>query len=72
MARMSFLEHLEELRKRLLLAMGGVGVAFFICLLFSDELWDLVEGPATRALMDLHVVPPTLKLISPMDMFQIM
>jgi sec-independent protein translocase protein TatC len=71
MARMSFLEHLEELRKRLLLAIGGVGVAFFICLLFSDELWDVVFGPAHRALVDLHVVPPTLKLISPMDTFQI-
>src|SRR6202167_575672 len=28
MARMSFLEHLEELRKRLLLGIGGIGVAF--------------------------------------------
>jgi sec-independent protein translocase protein TatC len=72
MARMSFLEHLEELRKRLLLAIGGIGVAFFACLLFSDELWAIVDGPADRALRDLHVVPPTLKLISPMDTFQIM
>ena len=72
MARMSFLEHLEELRKRLLLAMGGVGVAFFVCLLFSDELWSVVMGPASRALQDLHVNPPTLKLISPMDTFQIL
>lgn len=71
MARMSFLEHLEELRKRLLLAIGGVGVAFFVCLLFSDELWEVVFGPAKRALMDLNVNPPTLKLISPMDTFQI-
>src|SRR5580693_4762992 len=39
MARMSFLEHLEELRKRILLAVGGIGVAFFLCLFFSDELW---------------------------------
>jgi sec-independent protein translocase protein TatC len=72
MTRMSFLEHLEELRKRLLLGVGGVGVAFFICLLFSDELWNVVFQPAGRALTDLHVVPPTLKLISPMDSFQIM
>src|SRR5581483_10801499 len=28
MTRMSFLEHLEELRKRLILAIGGIGVAF--------------------------------------------
>lgn len=72
MARMSFLEHLEELRKRLLLAIGGVGVAFFACLFFSDELWDVVFQPAGKALTALHVNPPTLKLISPMDSFQIM
>jgi len=72
MARMSFLEHLEELRKRLLLAIGGVGVAFFLCLFFSDELWSIVVGPATAALIHLKVNPPTLKQISPMDSFRIM
>lgn len=72
MARMSFLGHLEELRKRLLLAIGGVGVAFFACLFFSDQLWDIVFEPAGHALRALKVNPPTLKLISPMDSFQIM
>jgi sec-independent protein translocase protein TatC len=72
MARMSFLEHLEELRKRLLLAIGGVGVAFFLCLFFSDELWAIVFAPAGAALTHLKVNPPTLKLINPMDSFQIM
>jgi len=72
MARMSFLEHLEELRKRLLLAIGGVGVAFFLCLFFSDQLWTIVVGPATAALIHLKVNPPTLKQISPMDSFRIM
>jgi sec-independent protein translocase protein TatC len=72
MARMSFLEHLEELRKRLLLAVGGIGVAFFLCLFFSDELWSIVFAPAGAALTHLHVNPPTLKLINPMDSFQIM
>ena len=71
MARMSFLEHLEELRKRILLAIGGVGVAFFLCLFFSDELWQFVVAPATSALQHLHVNPPTLKQISPMDSFRI-
>ena len=42
---MSFLEHLEELRKRLLLAIGGVGVAFCLCLVFSDQLWYIVVSP---------------------------
>jgi sec-independent protein translocase protein TatC len=72
MARMSFLEHLEELRKRLLLGIGGIGVAFFLCLFFSDELWAVVFAPAGAALKHLGVVPPTLKLINPMDSFQIM
>lgn len=72
MARMSFLEHLEELRKRLILALGGVGVAFVLCLLFSDQLWSIVFEPAGAALRALNVNPPTLKLISPMDAFQIM
>ena len=72
MARMSFLEHLEELRKRLLLAVGGIGVAFFLCLFFSDELWQIVVSPATNALIHLHVNPPELAQISPMDSFRIM
>src|SRR5579872_1841880 len=63
MARMSFLEHLEELRKRLLLAIGGVGVAFFGCLFFSDELWNFVRQPATAALIHLKVNPPVLRQI---------
>lgn len=71
MSRMSFLEHLEELRKRLLLALAGVGVAFVICLLFSDQLWEIVFQPAGAALRALHA-PETLKLISPTDAFQIM
>ena len=72
MAQMSFLEHLEELRKRIILAVGGVGVAFFVSLIFSDELWQVVFEPAHAALVHLGVNPPTLKLISPMDSFQIM
>jgi sec-independent protein translocase protein TatC len=71
MAKMSFVEHLEDLRKRLIYAVGGIGVAFFLCLLFSDELWYLVRQPAARALMDLGVNPPNLHQISPMDTFQI-
>ena len=72
MAQMSFLEHLEELRKRILLGVGGVGVAFFVCLIFSDELWAVVFAPAGAALRHLGVVPPELVQISPMDAFQIM
>ena len=72
MARMSFLEHLEELRSRLIWSIGGIGIAFVLCLLFSDQLWNIVFEPAGAALRALGVNPPTLKLISPTDAFQIM
>ena len=71
MARMSFLEHLEELRKRLILSFAGIGVAFVLCLLFSDQLWAVVFEPAGAALRALRVVPAELHQISPMDTFQI-
>ena len=50
MLRMSFLEHLEELRSRILRAIGGVGVAFIISLMFCNELWHIVSAPAVDAL----------------------
>ena len=53
MLRMSFLEHLEELRKRLILALAGLGVAFFLSLTFSEGLWNIVQEPAAVALATL-------------------
>jgi len=71
MARMSFLEHLEELRSRLLKAIGGIVVAGVVCLFLGPQLWDIIRAPATTALKNLHVVPPELAQIDPMDVFQI-
>jgi sec-independent protein translocase protein TatC len=71
MARMSFLEHLEELRSRILKALGGMGVAFAICLCIGPQLWEIIRGPAKTALVHLGVNPPNLALIDPMDAFQI-
>jgi len=71
MLRMSFLGHLEELRKRLLLMLAGCGVAFVVSLLFSNELWIAVSAPAVDALTQLGVKPPNLVQISPMDGFNI-
>jgi len=69
---MSFMEHLEELRSRLLWAIGGAGLAFMLCLIFTDELWAIVMRPAKLALTNLGVNPPELVQISPTDVFQIM
>src|SRR5437879_6478627 len=50
MLRMSFLEHLEELRSRIFWALGGLAVAFVLSLSFSSQLWDFVRQPAVAAL----------------------
>jgi sec-independent protein translocase protein TatC len=71
MARMSFMEHLEELRSRLLRALAGLGVAFLVCLCFGPQLWEIIEKPAHTALVNLKIDPPVLALIDPMDGFQI-
>src|SRR5581483_11941517 len=43
MLRMSFMEHLAELRSRIIKAMVGCGVAFVASLTFSGPLWDFVS-----------------------------
>jgi len=71
MLRMSFMEHLEELRTRILHMLGGVVIIFFASLIFSGWLWDLISAPAVDALKQLGVNPPNLVAISPMDTFNI-
>jgi sec-independent protein translocase protein TatC len=71
MLRMSFLEHLEELRSRILKALAGMGVAFVLCLVFANELWKAVNRPIIAALKSIGA-DPNLVQIAPMDAFQIM
>ena len=71
MLRMSFMEHLEELRTRLIRAIAGLAVAFLASMFFSKELWKLVQEPAVAALKHLGVNPPRLVYISPMEGFNI-
>jgi sec-independent protein translocase protein TatC len=76
MLRMSFLEHLEELRSRILRAIGGIGVAFVISLFFCNDLWKIVSAPAVGALKTLGYKgmnggDPGLMQIAPMDYFNI-
>ncbi len=71
MLRMSFMEHLEELRTRLLRSILGLAVAFLASMFFSKELWKIVQEPAVNALNHLHVNPPELVTITPMEGFNI-
>lgn len=71
MLRMSFLEHLEELRSRILKALAGVGIAFALSLTFCNDLWKIVSAPAVSALRTLGINPPNLVQITPMEVFNI-
>lgn len=43
--RMSFVEHVEELRKRILWALASVAVAFAACWVFAGALYDFASAP---------------------------
>lgn len=64
--KMSFLEHLDELRKRIVWALVGVLVGFSIAIFFYQELWLFVMGPMQRLLQpgqQLIYTDPTEQLM---------
>lgn len=71
MLRMSFLEHLEELRSRIIQVLIGMAVAFAFSLIFSNKLWQIVSAPAIDALKQLGAVPAKLVMTEPMESFSI-
>lgn len=71
MLRMSFMDHLEELRARILNALKGVAIAYLVSLIFTNRLWLIVSEPAIEALKNLGVEPPKLAMITPMESFSV-
>ena len=63
-AAMPFLDHLEELRWRILKGLAAVAVGAVVCGIFTDEILRLLTRPA----LDL-VPPPELIFLKPMGMF---
>jgi sec-independent protein translocase protein TatC len=55
--KMTFLEHLEELRKRLIVSIIALGVAFLACWNYADRIFDILARPLARYL------PPGGKLV---------
>jgi sec-independent protein translocase protein TatC len=68
--RMTFVEHLADLRTRLIRALAGLGVAFAISLTFTDPLWRFIQRPAAQALLAAGF-PGKIYVFDPMDAFQI-
>ena len=66
MLRMSFLEHLEELRTRIIRSLWGLAVGFAVAVTFSPQLWDFIRRPAAVALKSLGL-PEDLYAFDPTD-----
>ena len=48
--KMSFLEHLEELRKRLIVSIAAIFVAFLFCWNFADRIYGVLQQPLVKYL----------------------
>ena len=68
--QMSFLEHLEELRKRLLRSVYSIFIGAGICFYFRDSIYDYLARPLTDTLRDLHL-PDKLVYTNPVDPFNL-
>jgi sec-independent protein translocase protein TatC len=55
LTRMSLMEHLEELRKRLLWSIVGLAVAFVPCWVYVQQIFDFLAAP-------IHRIQPGLRL----------
>src|SRR5689334_19598318 len=56
---MSFLEHLDELRSRLVRVAMFVAVAFVVCWYFSTQIYNFLEVPVRTAMIEANQGPKT-------------
>jgi sec-independent protein translocase protein TatC len=68
--QMSFLEHLEELRQRLLRAAVSLLVGFGICFYFAKNFYNVLARPLTTTLRQLGI-DPKLVYTNPVDPFNL-
>jgi sec-independent protein translocase protein TatC len=56
MSAMGFLEHLEELRRRIFYSLIAVAVGFFACWAYVEKIYDYVQAPIMTALKNNGMV----------------
>jgi sec-independent protein translocase protein TatC len=66
--QMSFLEHLEELRKRLVRAILSIAIGFGVCFYFHEGICNYLTKPVTDTLRALKM-PEKLVYTNPIDPF---
>ncbi len=67
---MSFLEHLEELRQRLVRSVISIIVGFGVCFYFHEKIYGFLAKPLTDTLRALHM-PDKLVYTNPIDPFNL-
>src|SRR5579862_9099224 len=69
MLRMSFMDHLQELRTRIIRSLMGFGVAFLVGIIFATDLWNVIRAPGQAAFDNLG--KGGFVAIDPMEQFSI-
>jgi len=64
--KMSFLDHLDELRRRIIVAIAAVGISFVACWIFHERIFDFLSVPITQ-----HLGDRKLTYLSPTEPFMI-
>jgi sec-independent protein translocase protein TatC len=57
--QMSFLDHLEELRRRIIHSLIAVAVAFLACWTFATDIFVVLSRPITSTGIPLNMMSPT-------------
>jgi len=57
--KMTFLEHLDELRKRIMHSLVSVLITFVVAWIFHEEIFHFLRIPIDRVVDNLHVTRPT-------------
>src|ERR1700676_5736765 len=70
MPAMSFLDHLEELRRRLVYSIIAVAVGFFACWGYAEKIVGWMQKPIMEALQK-NGMPQTLVYLNPTDPFNL-
>lgn len=67
---MGFLEHLEELRRRIIYSIIAVAVGFFACWGYAEKIYDIMQRPIMTALQN-HGLSEKLVYLDPTEPFNI-
>ncbi|MBZ5654110.1 MAG: twin-arginine translocase subunit TatC [Acidobacteriia bacterium] len=70
MPTMGFLDHLEELRRRIIYSLIAVGVGFFFCWGYAERIYEIIQRPIMEAL-HRNGLSEKLVYLNPTDPFNL-